>query len=44
MLGVAAANFARGSEHLLQREGIIVYTKEGTKDLSLNTGGLACTR
>ncbi len=44
VLGVAAANFARVSEHLLKREGIIVYTKEGTRVPSLNTGRLACTR
>jgi hypothetical protein len=30
VLGVAADNFARGSEHLLKREGNIVCTKDET--------------
>ncbi len=33
----AASNFARGSEHLLKREGTIVYTKEDSRVPSLNT-------
>ncbi len=28
--GVAAANFSRGPEHLLKKEGPNVYRKEGT--------------
>jgi hypothetical protein len=32
----------RGNEPLLKREGTYVYTKEGTRVPSLNTGGLVC--
>ncbi len=44
--GVAAANFARGSEPHLKRKVLTtnVYAEEGTKVPSLNTRGLACTR
>jgi hypothetical protein len=41
---VAAANFTRESEALLNRKGTIVYRKEWTIVLFPNTGGLASTR
>jgi hypothetical protein len=41
---IAPAQFDRGYEPLLKREGTYVYTKEGTRVTSLNTGGLVCTR
>ncbi len=40
----ASAQLDRGYEQLLKREGTFVHTKEGTRVLSLKTGGLVCTR
>ncbi len=42
----APAQFDRGfmSRCMLKREGASMYTKEGTRASSLNTGGLVCTR
>ncbi len=40
----APAQFDRGYEQLLKREGTFVYTEGGTRAPSLNTEGLVCTR
>ncbi len=40
----APAQFDRGYEPLLKREGAYVYTKEGTRVPSLNSGSFVCTR
>ena len=40
---MSPAQFDRGYEPLLKREGTCVYTTERTRVPSLNTGGLVCT-